>query len=146
MFLERAAVVDAQAASDALLLHLPKAAVFEEIERNPKFARRMIAGLSQRVAEAHLQRPIERGILEEPPPLAGLLPERGNRLGRHTSLVCRSMKLASADTSSRSKTGTGASGIAPLAAMATTVGSSPASLGWASWRFRTSILSCVSRL
>lgn len=49
MFLERPAVVDAQAASDALLLHLPKAVVFEEIERNPKFARRMIAGLSQRV-------------------------------------------------------------------------------------------------
>lgn len=49
MFLERAAVVDAQAASDALLLYLPKAAVFEEIERNPKFAHRMIAGLSQRI-------------------------------------------------------------------------------------------------
>lgn len=49
MFLERTAVVDAQAASDVLLLHLPKEAVFEEIERNPKFARRMIAGLSQRV-------------------------------------------------------------------------------------------------
>jgi CRP-like cAMP-binding protein len=49
MFLERPTMVEAQAASDALLLHLPKAAVFEEIERNPKFARRMIAGLSQRV-------------------------------------------------------------------------------------------------
>jgi CRP-like cAMP-binding protein len=49
MFLERTAPVEAQAASDALLLYLPKEAVFEEIERNPKFARRMIAGLSQRV-------------------------------------------------------------------------------------------------
>jgi len=49
MFLERPALVDAQAASDALLLHLPKAVVFEEIERNPKFARRVIAGLSLRV-------------------------------------------------------------------------------------------------
>jgi CRP-like cAMP-binding protein len=49
MFLERPTLVDAQAASDSLVLHLPKAAVFEEIERNPKFARRMIAGLSQRV-------------------------------------------------------------------------------------------------
>lgn len=49
MFLERPAVVDAQAASDALLLHLPKEVVFAEIERNPKFARRMIAGLSQRI-------------------------------------------------------------------------------------------------
>jgi hypothetical protein len=28
------------------LLHRPKAAVFEEIERNPKFARHLIAGLA----------------------------------------------------------------------------------------------------
>ena len=49
MFLERPALVDAQAVSDALLLHLPKQAVFDEIERNPKFARRMMAGLSQRI-------------------------------------------------------------------------------------------------
>src|SRR5690606_27046753 len=49
MFLERPTLVEAQAASDALLLHVPKEAVFEEIERSPKFARRMIAGLSQRV-------------------------------------------------------------------------------------------------
>lgn len=49
MFLERPAVVDAEAATDALVLHLPKEAVFEEIERSPLFARRMLAGLSQRV-------------------------------------------------------------------------------------------------
>jgi CRP-like cAMP-binding protein len=49
MFLERPALVEAQAASDALLLHLPKEAVFAEIERNPKFALRMIAGLSKRI-------------------------------------------------------------------------------------------------
>ena len=49
MFLDRPALVDAQAACDALLLHLPKQAVFDEIERNPKFALRVIAGLSQRV-------------------------------------------------------------------------------------------------
>ena len=49
MFLERPAPVDAQAASDALLLHLPQALVFAEIERNPRFARRMLAGLAQRV-------------------------------------------------------------------------------------------------
>lgn len=54
MFLERPAVVDAEAATDALVLHLPKEAVFEEIERNPLFARRMIAGLSQKV-EAMVQ-------------------------------------------------------------------------------------------
>lgn len=49
MFLEQPAVVDAQAASDALVLHLPAAAVFAEIERDPRFARRIIAGLSKRV-------------------------------------------------------------------------------------------------
>lgn len=49
MFLERPALVDAEAASDALVLHLPKQAVFAEIERDPRFARRMIAGLSRRV-------------------------------------------------------------------------------------------------
>lgn len=49
MFLERPAMVDAEAASDALVLHLPKQAVFDEIERNPVFARRVIAGLSERI-------------------------------------------------------------------------------------------------
>ncbi|HJW10699.1 MAG TPA: Crp/Fnr family transcriptional regulator [Albitalea sp.] len=58
MFLERPALVEAQAASDALLLHLPKEAVFAEIERSPKFARRMIAGLSKRIES--LVRELER--------------------------------------------------------------------------------------
>jgi len=49
MFLERPAVVDAEAATDALVLHVPREAVFDEIERNPVFARRMIAGLSLRI-------------------------------------------------------------------------------------------------
>ena len=49
MFLERRTLVTAQAAGDALVLHLLKEAVFAELDRNPRFARRMIAGLSQRV-------------------------------------------------------------------------------------------------
>lgn len=49
MFLERPALVDAQAASDALLLYLPREVVFAEIERSPKFAHRMVAGLSRRI-------------------------------------------------------------------------------------------------
>lgn len=49
MFLERPALVDAEAATDALVLQLPKEAVFAEIERNPRFARRLIAGLSSRL-------------------------------------------------------------------------------------------------
>lgn len=48
MFLERPAMVDAEAATDALVLQLAKEAVFAEIERSPRFARRVIAGLSQR--------------------------------------------------------------------------------------------------
>jgi CRP-like cAMP-binding protein len=49
MFLERPALVDAEAAGDALVLQLPKPAVFAEIERSPRFARRIIASLSQRI-------------------------------------------------------------------------------------------------
>lgn len=48
MFLERPALVDAEAAGDALVLQLTKEAVFAEIERSPRFARRVIASLSQR--------------------------------------------------------------------------------------------------
>lgn len=51
MFLERPALVDAVAASDALVLLVPKEVVFAEIERNPRFARLMLANLSER-AEA----------------------------------------------------------------------------------------------
>ena len=61
MFLERPAPVGAQAATDALLLHLPKEAVFAEIGRNPKFARRMIAGLSKRIES--LVRELDRQAL-----------------------------------------------------------------------------------
>ena len=49
MFLERPALVDAVAASDALVLHVPKQAVFDEIGRSPRFARRVIAALAQRI-------------------------------------------------------------------------------------------------
>jgi len=49
MFLERAALVDAEAVGDALVLQLPRQAVFAEIERSPRLARRVIAGLSQRI-------------------------------------------------------------------------------------------------
>lgn len=48
MFLERPAIVDAEAATDALVLQLAKEAVFAEIDRSPRFARRVIASLSQR--------------------------------------------------------------------------------------------------
>ena len=49
MFLERPYIVSAQALADSLLLHVTKAAVFQEIEADPMFARRMLAGLSRRL-------------------------------------------------------------------------------------------------
>jgi CRP-like cAMP-binding protein len=49
MFLEVPHVVSAQALADSLLLMVPKETVFENIDRDPVFARRMLAGLSRRL-------------------------------------------------------------------------------------------------
>jgi len=49
MFLETPHVVYAQALADSLLLHISKTAVFNELERNAKFARKMLGGLSRRL-------------------------------------------------------------------------------------------------
>lgn len=49
MFMEKPYPVYAQALADTMLLHIVKAVVFEEIERDPKFARRIIGGLSRRL-------------------------------------------------------------------------------------------------
>jgi CRP/FNR family transcriptional regulator, dissimilatory nitrate respiration regulator len=49
MFLERAHIVGAQALEDSLLLFVARSAVFEELERDPSFARRIIAGLARRL-------------------------------------------------------------------------------------------------
>jgi CRP-like cAMP-binding protein len=49
MFLEVPHVVYAQTLVDSLLLHVSKSAVFAELERNPKFARKMLGGLSRRL-------------------------------------------------------------------------------------------------
>lgn len=49
MFMEKPYPVYAQALADTMLLHIAKAVVFEEIERDPKFARRIIGGLSRRL-------------------------------------------------------------------------------------------------
>ena len=49
MSLEWPTLVEAQAVSDTLVLQVPKETVFAELERSPEFARRMIAGLVQRI-------------------------------------------------------------------------------------------------
>ena len=49
MFMERPYPVYAQALADSMLLHVSKTVVFDEIERDPRFARKMIGGLSRRL-------------------------------------------------------------------------------------------------
>lgn len=57
MFLEKPYVVTAECVADSLLIQVPKAPVLEMIERQPRFARRVIAGLSRRLH--HLIRDVE---------------------------------------------------------------------------------------
>lgn len=49
MFMERPYGVYAQALADSLLIFVSRAAIFSELDRDPGFARRMIAGLSRRL-------------------------------------------------------------------------------------------------
>jgi len=49
MFMEKPYVVMAQTLADSMLLHVSKEAVFDELDRNPKLARKMLAGLSRRL-------------------------------------------------------------------------------------------------
>jgi len=49
MFLEKPYVVFAEALADSLLLAIGKAGVFAELERNPRFARKMLGGLALRL-------------------------------------------------------------------------------------------------
>jgi len=49
MFMEKPYVVMAQALADSLVLHVSKEAVFEGLEHDPTFAKRMLAGLSRRL-------------------------------------------------------------------------------------------------
>jgi CRP-like cAMP-binding protein len=50
MFLQRPHVVGAQALEDSLLLFVASSAVFEELERDPAFARRIIGGMALRLS------------------------------------------------------------------------------------------------
>jgi CRP-like cAMP-binding protein len=49
MFMEKPYIVMAQALIDSLLLHVSRNVVFAELERDPRFARKMLAGLSRRL-------------------------------------------------------------------------------------------------
>ena len=50
MFMDKPYIVMAQTLADSLLLHVAKEAVFDGLEHDPGFARRMLAGLSRRAA------------------------------------------------------------------------------------------------
>jgi len=54
MFLDKPHVVSAQALNDTLLLHVPKAAIFAELEGDPQFGRKMLAGLAMRMHQLML--------------------------------------------------------------------------------------------
>lgn len=49
MFLDKPYMVDATTLADSMLLHVSNDVVYAEIERDPGFARRIIAGLSRRL-------------------------------------------------------------------------------------------------
>lgn len=51
MFLEKPYIVFSQALTDALLLHVSKAAVFEELQRDHNLCRKMLAGMAMRLHE-----------------------------------------------------------------------------------------------
>ena len=49
MFLEKPYIINAQALVDTLLISVSKQAVFSEIERDPRFCKHMLAGISRRL-------------------------------------------------------------------------------------------------
>jgi CRP/FNR family transcriptional regulator, dissimilatory nitrate respiration regulator len=49
LFMDIPYVISSQALKDSLLLHVSKSMVFEEIERDPRFARRLLAGMSRKL-------------------------------------------------------------------------------------------------
>jgi len=57
MFLEKPYMVTAETLADSKLLHVARTAIFAEIDRDPRLARRMIASLSMRLH--HLVRDLE---------------------------------------------------------------------------------------
>lgn len=49
LFMERSYIASAEALDDCLLLHIDRAAIFDEVERDPRFARRLLAGMGRRL-------------------------------------------------------------------------------------------------
>jgi CRP-like cAMP-binding protein len=49
LFMDMPYVISAQTLKDSLLLHVSKSMVLDEIERDPRFARRLLAGMSRKL-------------------------------------------------------------------------------------------------
>lgn len=49
LFMDSPYVISSQALKDSLLLHVSKTVVFAEIDRDPRFARRLLAGMSRKL-------------------------------------------------------------------------------------------------
>jgi CRP-like cAMP-binding protein len=92
MFLDKPYLVDARAQTDALLLHIPKDAVFAEIERNPAFARHMIAGLAARIES--LVREIDAGARRTARQRLAAYLVRASRVGDGKAIVTLSTSKA----------------------------------------------------
>ena len=84
MFLGKPYIVDARAQTDALLLHVPKDAVFAEIDGNPVFAHRMIAGLAARIEALVREMDAHAGGTAQERLVAYLLHAAGVREGQAT--------------------------------------------------------------
>lgn len=54
MFLECTYIVFAQALQDSMLIHIPKAAIFDELEHDHSFAKKMMAALAKRTHDLML--------------------------------------------------------------------------------------------
>lgn len=95
MFMEKPYIVSAHALADSLLLYISKHAVFAELDRNPKFARRMLAGLSRRLhglisdVEAYSLRSASQRVI------GYLLKEDPDGDGSHVTLSVSKKLLAS---------------------------------------------------
>ncbi|HRN74797.1 Crp/Fnr family transcriptional regulator [Ottowia sp.] len=93
MFLERPMVVGAQAANDALVLYLPSEVLFAEIERDPHLARRMLAGLSRRVASL-VQALEQQTMANASERVAGYLLRHAGANGESVTLTAKKAEIA----------------------------------------------------
>jgi CRP/FNR family transcriptional regulator, dissimilatory nitrate respiration regulator len=94
MFLDRPALVDAEAATDALVLHLPREAVLQEIGSSPRFARRLLAGLSARLEGMVLQQELRASSGGRARLAQYLLQQAGDRPGESFTLPAAKAAVA----------------------------------------------------